>query len=215
MGQVQEGEIMRIGILGCEVLKEEIEQLTEGDQDVVHREYLEKGLHDLPERLRETLEKKIRELEDSVDIIFLGYAVCKSLYDVPKGFKVPLIMLKEEDCIGSILGPIEYVNERSACPGTWFCSPGWAAWGLDAVVSDEQIEGLEEMGFDKMYFIKKELEGYTRCLYIDTGVIDGDKYLDMAKVFAGRTGLKLECRRGDLCSIKSAWQKVKAYSGDR
>jgi len=203
---------VRIGILGCEVLKNEIEMLTEGDPEVVHREYLERGLHDFPERLRETLEKKLSDLEGKVDVLFLGYAVCKSLYDVPKTSGFPVIMLREEDCIGSILGPAEYVGERSACPGTWFCSPGWAEWGLDAVVSDEQIEGLEEMGFDKMYFVKKELEGYSRCLFIDTGVSGSEKYLAMAEDFAHRTGLRLECRKGDLSSIKGAWRKVKSFS---
>lgn len=204
---------MRIGIIACEILKNEIEQLIEGDPEVIHREYLEFGLHDQPEVLLDTLTRKVNDLEGKVDIVFLGYAICKSLNDIPSNLKVPIVMLREEDCIASMLGPLEYAHERSNCPGTWFSSPGWAILGIDAVVDDRQMEGLEEMGFDKMYFVKKELEAYTRCLYIDTGVHDDGSYQERARNFAEMTGLKFECRKGDIVSIKRAWQLVKSYRG--
>jgi hypothetical protein len=206
---------MRIGVIACEILKNEIEQLIEGDPEVIHKEYLEMGLHDQPEVLLETLTRKINGLEGKVDIVFLGYAICKSLNDIPTDLKVPIVMLREEDCVASMLGPLEYAHERSKCPGTWFSSPGWAILGIDAVVDDRQMEGLEELGYDKMYFVKKELDAYSRCLYIDTGIHDDGTYQEQARKFADITGLKYECRKGDIASIKRAWQLVKSYSGDR
>ncbi len=132
---------MRIGVIACEILKNEVEMIIDHDPEVVHREYLEMGLHDQPEQLRETLTRKINDLEGKVDIIFLGYAICKSLNDIPADLRVPIVMLREEDCVASMLGPTEYAAERAKCPGTWFSSPGWALLGIDAVVDDRQMEG--------------------------------------------------------------------------
>jgi hypothetical protein len=43
-----EGNI-RIGIVACEILKREIEQLAKDDPDIVHREFLDFALYiDLP-----------------------------------------------------------------------------------------------------------------------------------------------------------------------
>ena len=201
---------MRIGIIACEILKNEIEALSGDDPGVVHREYLEMGLHDNPEQLRETLIKKVNELVEKVDIVFVGYAVCKSLENLPSEIELPVIKLREEDCIGSMLGPIEYAKEREACPGTWFSSPGWAVLGLDAIVNDEQVRGLEGMGYDKLYFAKRELEGYSRCLFIDTGGVGW--YQEKARDFAALLGLRFECRTADIQPIRAAWNKVKTYA---
>lgn len=201
---------MRIGIVACEILKREIEMITGNDPEVVHREYLEWGLHDHPDRLNRTVVEKVNAIEGKVDVVFLGYAICRSLGDMPSAFKVPTIMLREEDCIGSMLGQAEYSNERSVCPGTWFSPPGWSALGMDGIVKDDQIEGLKELGYDKLYFAKAQLSGYSRCLFIDTGVGDKERYESLTMDLAKQLDLRCECREADLRSLKDAWQKVKS-----
>ena len=204
---------MRIGIIACQVLREEIEAITDGDPDVVHREYLERGLHDSPDRLRDTVIERVEALEGKVDVVFLGYAICQSLDAVPSAIKLPFVMLREEDCIASILGPEEYTKEKAICIGTWFSSPGWAEWwgesGLEMLVREEEMQGLEELGYSKFDFAKMQFDGYSRCLAIDTGVGGFERCLSLSEDFAERFGFKCEQRKGDIKVLRKAWNDVK------
>ncbi len=200
---------MRIAIIACDILKKEIEQLTADDPEVVHREYLHWGLHDTPEKLSETVMEKINELEGKVDVVFLGYAVCKSLGNLPSAIKLPIVMIREEDCIGTVLGPEEYAKERSSCPGTWYSTPGWAEAGMDGLVRDDQMAGLTELGYDKLYFAKAQLDGYLRCLFVDTGVGDEERYAALTKDLADQLDLRFERRKANNRPLREAWQKVK------
>ncbi len=202
---------MRIGIIACEMMKREIEMITSNDPDVVHREYIQWGLHSSPEILLRTVVGKVNELEGNVDVVFLGYAICSSLGNVRSSIKLPFVMLQDEDCIGSMLGREEYIKERSAYPGTWFSTPGWAVLGINGVVREDQMVGLPEHGFDQIYFAKALLNGYSRCLFIDTGVGEEETYASMTKDLACKIGLLYEARKGELRSIREAWNKVKTF----
>jgi len=200
---------MRIGIVACEVLKREIELVTSDDGEVVHREYVRWGLHDRPDDLRAAVVEKVNALEGRVDVVLLGYAICKSLGNVPEELALPCVMLREEDCLASMLGASEYMKEKEKCPGTWFSTPGWAELGLEGIVSDEQMAGLEEQGFTKLHFAKLQLDGYSRCLAIDTGVGGFDRTLEQTRGLADMIGLECESRAGDLTAIRKAWRDVK------
>ena len=50
---------MRLAIVACDILKEEIEFLTKDDPDFVHREYLEFALHENPEHMRDVIIEKV------------------------------------------------------------------------------------------------------------------------------------------------------------
>ncbi|HHT75219.1 MAG TPA: DUF1638 domain-containing protein [Methanomassiliicoccaceae archaeon] len=206
---------MRIGIVACEILKKEIEAIIADDPEVVHREYLEWGLHDCPDMLRSKVIERANALEGKVDVVFLGYAICNSLASLPDEIRVPFVMLREEDCIASMLGALEYAKERAECPGTWFSSPGWAELGIDAIVRDDQMLGLEEQGYTKLHFAKLQLDGYSRCLAIDTGVGDFEHYYALTRELAEMLELKCESRQADLATIKSAWRKIKEGRWER
>jgi hypothetical protein len=203
---------MRIGIVACEILKREIEMITANDPEVVYREYLGWGLHDFPDRLNQAVVEKVNSLVGKVDVVFLGYAICRSLGNVPSALEVPTIMLREDDCIGSMLGQEEYAKERSGCPGTWFSTPGWSALGMDGIVKDDQMVGLKEQGYDKLYFAKAQLSGYSRCLFIDTGVGDRERYRSLTEELANQLDLRCEHREANLKALKEAWLKVKTHS---
>ena len=46
---------MKMGILGCDAIRNEIEIITANDPDVVYREYLEFGLHLHPDDLKSAI----------------------------------------------------------------------------------------------------------------------------------------------------------------
>ncbi|MCL2711922.1 MAG: DUF1638 domain-containing protein [Methanomassiliicoccaceae archaeon] len=199
---------MRIGIVACNVLKGEIEFLTKGDPDFVHREYLEFALHEDSENMKRIITEKVNELHGKVDAVLLGYAVCQSLKDIPSELKVPTVMLPGADCIDALLGTEEYNKEKKKCIGTWFSTPGWAAEGVDGLIKAFHLDSAE--GYEPQFFLDMMFESYEKCLHIDTGIGNDEEYTKMSKDLADRLKLRLECRSCDgLKVIKDAIADVK------
>lgn len=200
---------IRIGIVACEIIKKEIEKVTANDPDVVHREYLEFALHVYPQEMRQKVIDTVNALEGKVDAVFIGYAVCQSLNNLPSSVKVPSVMLEGEDCIAAMLTPIEYAKEKGKCAGTWFSSPGWAEKGLEAVIKELHLDSMADQGYDPMYFAKLLFDGYSRCLYVDTGVGEREAYEAQSQRFADQLNLCHESREGNIAAIEAAWKKTK------
>ena len=143
----------RLAIIACEILKPELEKLTEGWDDVVHKDYLEFALHIDAEKLKATVQDKVNALEGRVDAVFLGYAICQSLSGITNHLKVPTVMLEGDDCIAAILGPVEYARQKSLCGGTWFNTPGWALRGIDGAVKELHLDALVDQDYEPKYFL--------------------------------------------------------------
>lgn len=204
---------IRIGIVACEVLKHEIEMLTAGDPDIVHREYLEFALHVYPDDMRRTIIEKVGALEGRVDAVLIGYATCSSLKDLPEAVKVPSVMLEGDDCVAVLIGQEEYAREKRTCAGTWFSSPGWAEQGLNGVIKALRLDSMEAEGYDGMYFMRMMFEGYSRCLYVDTGVCPAGCE-EMSRDFAGMLGLRHDRRAGDLSRLSESVQRTKRLAAE-
>lgn len=200
---------IRIGIVACEILKREIEQLTKDDPDIVHREYLEFALHVDSAILRAKVLEKVNSLKGTVDSVFLGYGICQSLRDIPMTLDVPTAMLEADDCIGTLITPLEYEREKRVCVGTWFSTPGWAELGVDGVIKELHLDCVKDQGYDPMYFLRTLFEGYSRCLYVRTGVEAEDQYLEKSKAFAATLNLRHECRDCNLKVLSKALAEAK------
>lgn len=198
---------MRLAIVACDILKNEIEHLTEEDPDFVHREYLEFALHENPPEMRRTIVERVNALEGQVDAVLLGYALCNSLLNVTAEFKVPGVMLPGADCIDALLGTDEYNREKKICTGTWFCSPGWALEGTKGLIKELHLDSME--GYDPSFFFDIIFASYERTLFIDDGIGDEELYREKAREFSEELGLRLDCRTCGLDRIEDAVARVK------
>lgn len=200
---------MRVGIVACDILKHEIEALTAGDEDIVHREYLEFALHVYPEEMREKVMEAVNRLERKVDAVLIGYATCQSLGSLDKMVRVPSVMLEGDDCISVLMGPRPYAEAKAECTGTWFSSPGWAQQGMDAVIKELHLDSMVEEGYSPEFFLGIIFDAYKRCLFIDTGVGDKDELVRMSLDFAQQLKLPHTCTVGTLDNIRAALRRVK------
>lgn len=200
---------MRVGIVACDILKHEIEALTAGDEDIVHREYLEFALHVYPEEMREKVMEAVNRLERKVDAVLIGYATCQSLGSLDKMVRVPSVMLEGDDCISVLMGPRPYAEAKAECTGTWFSSPGWAQQGMDAVIKELHLDSMVEEGYSPEFFLDIIFDAYKRCLFIDTGVGDKDELVRMSLDFAQQLKLPHTCTVGTLDNIRAALRRVK------
>ncbi len=212
---VEGGAHIRIGIVACEVLKREIESLTNDDADVVHREYLEFALHVYPKEMRSTIIDKVNSLEGKVDAVFLGYGICQSLSGIEQEVRVPIVILEFDDCIAALLGPSEYAREKQKCAGTWFASPGWAEKGLEGVVQALHLDALKDDGHPSMKFVKIVFKGYSRALFIDPGIEGSERFERMSRDFADQVGLQHGSRKCSLRAISEAMERTKALATAR
>jgi hypothetical protein len=204
---------MKIGIIACEILKDEIEYITKDDEDFVYREYLEFALHEDAQYMKRLLIEKVNEMEGKVDAVLLGYAICQSLENVTKEMNVPTIMLKGADCIDALLGREEYNKEKKICTATWFMSPGWTRLGVQGLVKQFHLDCLEE--YPPSFFLNMLFESYKRCVFIDSGVVDAEEYKILAKEFADELKLKLDCTKCGIGTIENAVKEVKEMARTR
>jgi hypothetical protein len=140
----------------------------------------------------------VNALEGKVDSVFLGYGYCQSLKGITEQLRVPTAMLETDDCIGVLLTPQEYERERKICTGTWFNSPFFAEMGIARQIKELHIDKMKNKRHEPMWFIRKFFEGYSRCLYVDTGVGERERYEALSKEFAKELGLNHESRDGTL-----------------
>lgn len=203
---------MRIGIIACDIWKREIDAVVGDDPSIVHKEYLEFALHVDSANLRATVIEKVNSLQGKVDAVFLGYAICQSLKGVKEELRVPTVMLDADDCIGALLSPLRYAEEKRKVTGTWFNTSGWAEMGLNGVIKELRLDSAIEQGYEPMYFVKILFQGYSRCLYIDTGVSDQEHFLKLSKEFSEQIGLRHECTSCSLDALSKAWEDTKALA---
>ncbi len=202
---------MRIGMISCETFERNLEPLIKDDPDIVHKEYLEFGLHEYPDELKKAVIDKVNSLEGKVDAVLLGYGICNSLKDITSQVKVPTIQLRGDDCIGVLIAPEEYAAERKKCAGTMYHTPYFALMNREWFEKKmrEHMPNYEELGLSLDWYMQKMFDGYTRVLFIDDGLGEIEKYVELSKQFAAELNLRHECRLGTAEILKQSLAMTK------
>jgi hypothetical protein len=206
---------MRIGVVACESFRKEMDLLTEGDPDIVHKEYLEFGLHSYPQDLKRAVVEHVNALQGKVDAVFLGFGTCNSLKDVIKELAVPTITIEADDCVGALLTNEEYAREKRICAGTLFAIPFISEMGTEYFEKElySKMPDYQELGVDAQWFLDMLFGGYSRVLLVDTGVGDREDLRSRSRDMADRLKLRYEERRGTLQGLRDCLQRTKDLAG--
>jgi hypothetical protein len=202
---------MRIGIIACETFQRDLDYIVGNDPEIVHKEYMEFGLHEWPENLKRAVVDKVNSLEGEVDVVLLGYGICNSLKDITKNLRVPTVQLVGDDCIGVLLTQEEYDRERKKCAGTMYHTPYFAEMNREWFEKKlrKDLPNYEELGVSVDWFLEKMFDGYSRVLFIDDGLGDMERPLELSRRFAADLKLRHECRDGTLAMLKDGLEKTK------
>lgn len=200
-------------MVACECFEYELEMVLEGG-DIAYKEYLEFGLHSYPQELRSEIIRTVNGLKGKVDAVFLVYGICNSLEGIVKELEVPTVTIAADDCIGALLTPEEYARERRKCAGTMFHTPFMTRMGRDYFVKElvSKMPNYEELGVDVDWFLGIMFDGYSRCLFIDTGIGERERYESMSKEFARQLDLRYESRDGTLEMLRDGLRQTKALA---
>lgn len=198
----------RVLVIACGVLRLDIEAMEDHPDIDIDTDYLDGGLHDVPNQLRAELQSKIdaASATEEYDRIAIGYGICGRGTVGLHARNTPLTIPKVHDCIALFLGSDSaYRREFQKNPGTYYISGGWfeeqvQPQGNRIRVPKSTEDALRKSDFE--YFKKKYGQGnaeeisrfynswqknYSRAGFIDTGAGDADTYgayaRDLAKQF--------------------------------
>lgn len=210
-----QGLKMRIGVVACESFRKEMDLITEGDPDIVHKEYLEFGLHSYPQDLKRAVVEHVNALAGKVDAVFLGFGTCNSLKDVCKELVVPTVTIEADDCVGALLTNEEYAREKKICAGTLFAIPFVSEMGTEYFEKElySKMPNYQELGVDAQWFLDMLFGGYSRVLLVDTGVGDHEDLRSRSMEMADRLKLRYEERQGTLQGLRDCLQRTKTLAG--
>ena len=159
-------------ILACGMLRKELTFLMEKEPFEGTVVWMEKGLHEYPDRLREALQREIDVWDGKVDHIVLAYGLCGNgilgLKTVSSRLVIPLF----DDCIRCLLSrkecaPIE-VDQKAL-----YYTDEWMDNSVSMLLNESSY--VEIYGEKKaMKILKAMLRNYKRATFLETGLYNID-----------------------------------------
>jgi len=199
--------IPRIALLACNVFEREIALHAAGAAHIAETRFFEVGLHDRPDKLRETLQEALDTLDarDDIDAVALAYGLCgcgtAGLQPRRHRFVIP----RAHDCIAIFMGSKEfYAEQQQRCPTCYYYTPGWNR--ERRVPGPERLESLRadlSKQFDEDnvdFLIETEQEQWAThdtAYYVDLGTDDAEMEAGYASRCAKWLGWKFERMHGD------------------
>lgn len=164
---------MKRAIVGCGIIKHDIEHLLDDIPYEADVFWLDEKLHEFPENLHKVLQEKIEELND-YDEIILGYMLCGNGLLGIKSNNARLRFIKGDDCIyANLCHRDDYSDLRCS---SIFLSHGWLSTTRNTLAEYERT--VEKYGqrrarliFDTMY------KNYKHVAYmqLDEEISEDDK----------------------------------------
>ncbi len=190
----------RYHLIACHVLWRELCHFTAQSNNVFEIKFLEQGLHNTPDLLREEVQEAIDDVpEDSCDAILLGYGLCSNGLMGVEARETRLVVMRGHDCITFLLGSKERYREYfDAHPGTYWYSPGWI--DTETQPSKKRYETVlahyeEQYGKENAQYLMESTENwmhtYNSATYVDLGIGNSEGYKAYTKDCAD--WLKWEC----------------------
>lgn len=187
-------------LLACETIKNELElamNKTGIDYPII---WVESGLHNYPDNLRERLQKELDRLND-YDYVLLAFGFCGNAVIGLRAGDFKLVVPKVDDCISLLIGSEDRRREISNCSATYFLTKGWLDNEKNIWV--EYQHSVERFGRERTEkLFKTMLNHYYRLGVIDTGAYDFDRFVERTKEIADTLGLELFSIDGKLDYFK-------------
>lgn len=149
---------MKDVLIACKMMEAEVEKALEATGSEAIVLWLDKELHNVPEKLREVLQETMDDAErtHAPDRILLAFGFCGNAVQGLRAGKYQLIMPRIDDCITMLIGSRRRKAELESGVGTMFLTQNWVGSDNDLVsvrnhLFEEYDEDEAEELFDMMY----------------------------------------------------------------
>jgi len=192
-------------VIACAVLAIDMKHSAQKLGLDISYTFLEAGLHNTPELLREKLQAAIDEISasGSCERILIGYGICGRGTIGIQSRNVPLVIPKVHDCVALFLGGDKaYKDQFQKYPGTYYLSAGWCEEKTEPMSQRKQWAyfGDQKLDFNDLAakhgetaaretfdFLNSWQKNYQRAAFIETGSKTSARYekfaMDMAREY--------------------------------
>jgi len=200
---------LKTAIIACKTLEDEVNRVIEKTGRPYRISWVESGLHNYPDKLRDTLQQRIDSITDH-DYILLLFGLCGNALLGLKSSKATIVVPKVDDCISLFLGGNEQRRNMEDSSKSYYLTKGWLRYENN--IWHEYQRSTEKYGLEKTRSIFKiMLKHYTHLVVIDTGAYDTKEFMNETKYIASELGLELKIIPADLTIMTEAlnhnWDK--------
>lgn len=192
---------MGVVIIACNTIKDEVNKVVEEERIDYPVIWIESGLHNFPDKLREKLQEQINKISN-VQYIVIAYGYCGNALLGIHSDNAKLIIPRVDDCISLLVGSYQHREALSKEMGTYFLTRGWIE--NENNIINEYERCVERYGEEQAERVMRiMLEHYRRLVLIDTGAYPlADKCLEKSFALAKRLGLRYQIEPGSLNLLK-------------
>ena len=186
-------------VIACGMLQREVEWVMAAHGLTYPVIWIEKGLHEYPERLKIELEKKVSEY-DFKEYIMIIYGMCGYAVIGLQSEQAALIVPKFDDCIRMLM----CCNQGeciSTCADRFYFTQAWA--DSDKFIFNEFDQYIEDYGEeDGRAVAEMMIAGYTGVDIIENGTYDSKALCEAIAPRAEAYNLDCRCVTGTLRVIE-------------
>ena len=181
-----------VQLIACEMLRDELELAMERTGIHPGTIWLDKGLHDTPDKLRSALQEQIDRL--NCDTILLAMALCGGALNGVTGRSAVLAVPRFDDCIRMLLSLAPGMR-NAADPRSLYYTRQW----MDSMghITQEQSRYIQRYGEKKANKVMRLLlANYRHYRLVDTGAYDLAAWEEQAKQDAAALELEYGTQAG-------------------
>ncbi len=161
---------MKTKILACATLKNELNALCEKHQLSYETVWIESGMHNHPEKLRERIVQKLLEIRDC-DRLLLAFGNCGNALEHLRKGPYELIFPKADDCISMFFGSNAARNAYGREHRAVYMTQGWMDGESNIITEYQQL--LERYDKETADSVIDMMYGhYEELALLDTKVTD-------------------------------------------
>jgi hypothetical protein len=200
---------MKLLVIACSVMKHELLEFESDESSFV---FLEQGLHNTPEKMKEAIQQEIDRADRIGETIVLGYGLCGNGIVGIRSERQCVVIPRVHDCISLFLGSRErYDEEHRKEPGTYYLTRGWIGEKDSPLGTFEKY--CERLGKEKAEWgIREQFKSYTRIAFVHTGIQVSEAHREHAIENAQFLGLKYEEIKGSLAFFEKMFKG--SWNGD-
>lgn len=202
--------------IACEIIARPIYLSAAYAPFAIDIELIERGLHNQPDKLKESIQSHIDQAEGrGYDAILLGYGLCGNATAGLQARSTQLVIPCVHDCISLLLGdPRRYLEQFENHPGTYWYSQdflersnGQEKFSSMGPISDEELSKqydkfVIKYGKENADYLMEVMGNwqshYNRAVYIDTEIYRDEAFQEKVRLDAEQRGWSFEKLTGDL-----------------
>lgn len=184
-------------IIACKTIEQELLASMKETGCKYHVLWLESGLHNWPDKLRNRIQELLDQCQD-YDTVLLAMSFCGNSVVGLKNHDFRLVIPRSDDCITLLLGSLARRQEAKA---TYFLTEGWLKGEMN--LWKEYQNCLMKYGEKRgKRIFSALLAHYKNLALVDTGCFDREVLEKQVQEIAAVLGLEYICLEGTLDHLK-------------